>query len=180
MCLFNVKLSSASNIRINNETAYWRKQYSRILDLGTGWSGQLHAAAALPPRKRAPDTHWIVDWMGPRNGQEAVERRKILHLLGVELRFLGRPENTPSLYQLSYPGSPSLRYNPEEPKKNIRYNNRYPSPDSKRVPPNESQKLQKGRSSYPCNRPWRPTGFWNVEAPTFSLDNRLIDGGEVK
>jgi hypothetical protein len=30
--------------------------------------------------------------------------------------------------------------------------------------------------SYPCNRPWR---LWDVEAPTFSLDNRLTDGGEV-
>jgi hypothetical protein len=32
--------------------------------------------------------------------------------------------------------------------------------------------------SYLCNRPWRPVGLWDVEAPTFSLDNRLIDGGE--
>jgi hypothetical protein len=33
--------------------------------------------------------------------------------------------------------------------------------------------------SYPCNRPWRPIGSWDVEAPTFSLDNRITDGGEV-
>jgi hypothetical protein len=26
---------------------------------------------------------------------------------------------------------------------------------------------------------WRPIGLWDVEAPTFSLDNRLTDGGEV-
>jgi hypothetical protein len=25
-----------------------------------------------------------------------------------------------------------------------------------------------GRKSYPCNRPWRPIGLWDVEAPTFS------------
>jgi hypothetical protein len=24
------------------------------------------------------------------------------------------------------------------------------------------------RKSYPCNRPWRPIGFWDVKAPTFS------------
>jgi hypothetical protein len=24
------------------------------------------------------------------------------------------------------------------------------------------------RKSYPCNRPWRPVGLWDVEAPTFS------------
>jgi hypothetical protein len=32
--------------------------------------------------------------------------------------------------------------------------------------------------SYPCNRPWRPIGLWDVEADTFSLDNQLIDGGK--
>jgi hypothetical protein len=32
---------------------------------------------------------------------------------------------------------------------------------------------------YPCNRPWRPIGLCDFEAPTFSLDNRLTDGGEV-
>jgi hypothetical protein len=34
-------------------------------------------------------------------------------------------------------------------------------------------------ASYPCNRPWRPIGLWEVEASTFSLDNRLTDGGKV-
>jgi hypothetical protein len=29
--------------------------------------------------------------------------------------------------------------------------------------------------SYPCNRPWRPIELWDVEAPTFCLDNRLTD-----
>jgi hypothetical protein len=33
--------------------------------------------------------------------------------------------------------------------------------------------------SYPSNRPWRPIRLWDVEAPTFSLDSRLTDGGEV-
>jgi hypothetical protein len=31
--------------------------------------------------------------------------------------------------------------------------------------------------SYPCNRPRRPIELWDVEALTFSLDNRLTDGG---
>jgi hypothetical protein len=35
------------------------------------------------------------------------------------------------------------------------------------------------RYSYPCNKPWRPIGLWDVEAPIFSLDNRLTDGDEV-
>jgi hypothetical protein len=32
---------------------------------------------------------------------------------------------------------------------------------------------------YPCNRPWKAIGLWDVEVPTFSLDNRLTDGGKV-
>jgi hypothetical protein len=32
--------------------------------------------------------------------------------------------------------------------------------------------------TYPSNRPWRPIGLWDVEASTFSLDNRLTDGGK--
>jgi hypothetical protein len=41
-------------------------------------------------------------------------------------------------------------------------------------------KLDKWKKcSYPCNRPWRPIQLWDVEAPTFSLDNRFTDGGKV-
>jgi hypothetical protein len=32
---------------------------------------------------------------------------------------------------------------------------------------------------YPCNRLWRPIGWWDVENPTSSIDNRLTDGGKV-
>jgi hypothetical protein len=34
-------------------------------------------------------------------------------------------------------------------------------------------------SSYICNKPWRPIALWDVEVPTFSIDNRLTDDGEV-
>jgi hypothetical protein len=40
-------------------------------------------------------------------------------------------------------------------------------------------KLHIKRQSYPCNRPWRPVWLWDVETPTFSVDTRLTDGGEV-
>jgi hypothetical protein len=30
-----------------------------------------------------------------------------------------------------------------------------------------------------CNRPWKSMGLIDVEAPTFSLENRLTNGGEV-
>jgi hypothetical protein len=37
---------------------------------------QLHASAALPPRKRTPVTHWLGGWMVPRVGLDAVVREK--------------------------------------------------------------------------------------------------------
>jgi hypothetical protein len=43
--------------------------------------------------------------MGPRTDVDDVERRKILPLLGLELRPLCRPACSQSLYRLRYPGS---------------------------------------------------------------------------
>jgi hypothetical protein len=40
-------------------------------------SDQLHAPAALPRRERAPSTHWIGGWVGPRAVLDAVVKRKI-------------------------------------------------------------------------------------------------------
>jgi hypothetical protein len=40
-------------------------------------SGQLHTPAALHPRERAPGTHWIGGWEGPRAVPDAVVKRKI-------------------------------------------------------------------------------------------------------
>jgi hypothetical protein len=33
--------------------------------------------------------------------------------------------------------------------------------------------------SYPCNRQWRPVRLWDVEDPTFCLNNRLTDCGKI-
>jgi hypothetical protein len=46
-----------------------------------------------------PDTHWIEGWVGPRAGLDAMEKRKILPLPGIEP---GRPVRSQSL--LSYHG----------------------------------------------------------------------------
>jgi hypothetical protein len=46
-------------------------------------------------------------------------------------------------------------------------------------PPLGSKSKMKKKKSYPCNRPWRPIGLWDIVAPTFSLDNRLTDGTDV-
>jgi hypothetical protein len=59
------------------------------------------------PGKRAPSTHWIGGWVGPRAGLDDAENRKFLTLPGLELRPLGRAARSQSLYRLSYPGSRS-------------------------------------------------------------------------
>jgi hypothetical protein len=73
-------------------------------------SCQLQTPATLPPGESAPGTHWIGGWVGPRSGMDDVEKRKFLKLPGLELRHLGRPARSQSLYRLSYPGS-RLPYN---------------------------------------------------------------------
>jgi hypothetical protein len=57
------------------------------------------------PGERAAATHWIGGWVGPRVGQNDVEKRKFLNLPGLELRPLRRPARRRSLYRLRYPGS---------------------------------------------------------------------------
>jgi hypothetical protein len=54
--------------------------------------------------ERAPGTHWIGGWVDPRAGLDDVEKRKLLTLPGLELRPLGRPARSQSLYRLRYPG----------------------------------------------------------------------------
>jgi hypothetical protein len=66
-----------------------------------------HVVTPLPlyPGERAPGTHWIGGWMDPRAGVDDVEKRKFLALPRLELRPLGRPARSQSLYRLSYLGS---------------------------------------------------------------------------
>jgi hypothetical protein len=66
-------------------------------------SGQFHAPAALSPKEKAPGTHWIGVWVGPRAGLDDVEKRKFLTLPRNELRPLRRPTHNQSLYRLRYP-----------------------------------------------------------------------------
>jgi hypothetical protein len=57
------------------------------------------------PGEKAADTHYIGGWVGPRAGLDDVEKRKFLALPGLELRPLGHPASSQSLYRLRYPGS---------------------------------------------------------------------------
>jgi hypothetical protein len=59
----------------------------------------------ITPGERTYGTHWIGGWVGPRAGLDDVEKRKFLILPGLELRPVGRPARSQSLYQLRYPTS---------------------------------------------------------------------------
>jgi hypothetical protein len=59
----------------------------------------------LTPRERAPGTHLIGSWVGPRADLDDVEKRKFLALPGLELRPLCRPACSQLLYRQRYRGS---------------------------------------------------------------------------
>jgi hypothetical protein len=61
----------------------------------------------LPPlysQRSVSDTLWIGSWVGSRAGLDDLEKRTFLPLPGLELRPLGRPVRSQSLYRLSYLG----------------------------------------------------------------------------
>jgi hypothetical protein len=70
---------------------------------GCEWSAS--RPGRFTPGGRAPGTHWIGGWVGPRAGLDYMEKRKFLTLPGLELRPLRRPARSQSLYRLSYSGS---------------------------------------------------------------------------
>jgi hypothetical protein len=71
--------------------------------VGGEWSAS--RPCRFTPGERTLGTHWIGGWVGPRAGLDDVVKRKFLTLPGLELRPLGLPARSQSLYRLSYPGS---------------------------------------------------------------------------
>ena len=59
--------------------------------------------SALRPCRFTHGTNWTAGWVGPRVGLDDVEKRKFLTIPGLELRPLGRPACSQSLYRLRYP-----------------------------------------------------------------------------
>jgi hypothetical protein len=79
----------------------WRRMVefrygSIILDLGTRWRW----VVSFTPLTLFPGSLCIGGWMGPSDGLEAVEKRRILHCLELNP---GLPACSPSLYWPSYP-----------------------------------------------------------------------------
>jgi hypothetical protein len=66
---------------------------------GGEWSAS--RPGRFTPEETAPGTHWIGGWVDPRAGLDDVEKRKFLTLPGLDLRPLGRPARSQSLYRLS-------------------------------------------------------------------------------
>jgi hypothetical protein len=46
----------------------------RILDLGTSWWWSASRPGCFNPREKAPGTHWIGGWVGPRAGLDTVNQ----------------------------------------------------------------------------------------------------------
>jgi hypothetical protein len=86
--------------------------YRHIFLVGSEWSAS--RLGRFTPRERAHGTHWMGSWVDLRTGLEDMEKRKFLTLLVLELRPLGYPARSQSLYRLRYPGSlflPSILIN---------------------------------------------------------------------
>jgi hypothetical protein len=74
-------------------------------------SDQLHAPVALPRGKFHPSgTYRKRSWVGPRAGMDAMEKRNFLFLQRLEIRHLGLPASSQSLYLLRYSGSYNSSY----------------------------------------------------------------------
>jgi hypothetical protein len=52
-----------------------------------------------------PGTHWMGGWVGPKASLDDMEKWKFLTLPGFELRLLGSPARSQSLYRLGHRGS---------------------------------------------------------------------------
>jgi hypothetical protein len=59
---------------------------------------------------RAPGTHWIGGWVDPRAGLHNMEKWKFLIPSGLELRPLGCPASSKSLYWLRYPSTEGVYF----------------------------------------------------------------------
>jgi hypothetical protein len=74
--------------------------------VGGEWSAS--RPGRFTTRKKAPGTHCVRGWVGHRIWLDDVEKEKILPPWGLEIRPLGHPARSRSLYQLRNPDFGSL------------------------------------------------------------------------
>jgi hypothetical protein len=74
--------------------------------IGDEWSAS-HPDRFVPG-ERVPGTNRIGGWVDPRTGMDDVEMRQNLSLPGIELRPIGRPAHSRSVYRLRYPSSRNM------------------------------------------------------------------------
>jgi hypothetical protein len=63
---------------------------------GGEWSAS--RPCRFTPRERALCIHWINGWVDPKFGLDDMDKKKILPQTGLELRPLGRPPRSQSLW----------------------------------------------------------------------------------
>jgi hypothetical protein len=77
---FSFRLSPCVNYAPRHEGILWEWRYSSTHSLTSALDGGEWSASRLSrftPRERAPGTHWIWGWVGPRAIPDAVMKRKI-------------------------------------------------------------------------------------------------------
>jgi hypothetical protein len=94
------------NLALRHEGVLGEGRYSSTHSLtspldGGKWSAS--RSGRFTPRERAPGTHWIRGWVGPRDGLNAVSKRKI-HSPRRDSNS-DHPARSQSLYRLNLPGS---------------------------------------------------------------------------
>jgi hypothetical protein len=76
--------------------------------VGGNWSASRSCRFTLG--EKDPTSHEIRGWVCPTASLDDMEKRKCFILPGLELRPLGRPAHSQSLYRLRYPGSQTFRF----------------------------------------------------------------------
>jgi hypothetical protein len=91
---------------IGPEVSYGSAAWITVQWVGSSskWVVSFTPLQLYSPGERAPRIHWLGGWVGPTAGLEDMEKWTFFTLPGLELRPLGRPARSQSLYRLSYRG----------------------------------------------------------------------------
>jgi hypothetical protein len=138
-----IKVSVVLSGTTNKHSTY-RNSAPWSLDLGTTRIGLLHVA--LNSLTRSSGAYFQVLWRRTRVDLDMVMMRKIL--ASTKGRTQSFQPCSKSPFSTIYSSTETRKYLCSLP-------GRWPY-------------IRARNKSYPCNRPWRPIGLWDVEVPTFS------------